>query len=178
MKETNRTKYASYDESNWEKAFFDENTNGFIVIHKLHGRGERAGNLAIAMQLVTLGYAVELLPATNEKSFDAHLGDEDWEFKTTSGTSTSVQKRLRVGREQCENILLVVPQRFNLREVLKGIISAVNVDKRKLIKVVGLLFSDKLEIGIIRLSREEIRLRDFKKLSIFFEAHDFYNDDY
>ena len=52
------------------------------------------------------------------------------------------------------------------------------MDKRKLIKVVGLLFSDKLEIGIIRLLREEIRLRDFKKLSIFFEEHDFYNDDY
>jgi hypothetical protein len=176
MKKTNKTRYEAYDSSDWEKAFFDEQTHGFVVIHRLHGKQERAGNLKIAMQLVTFGYAIELLPVATEKSYDSHIDDEAWEFKTTLGSSTSVQKRLRVGREQCENILLVVPERFILREILRGIISAVNMDREKMIQVIGLIFTEKLEIGIIKLTRNEIKNRNFTKLSVFFDDQEVDND--
>lgn len=41
MKKTNWQKYEAYGDEDWEKAFFDETSFGFVVIHKYDGKGER-----------------------------------------------------------------------------------------------------------------------------------------
>ena len=164
MKKTNKTRYAVYDEADWEKVYFDEQTKGFVVIHKGHGKGERVGNFAIAKRLANLGFMVELLPISAGKSVDSCINEEFWEFKMTSGSMSSVQSRLREGKFQCEKILLVPSPTFQIGELLRGVISAVNVDKARQIQEVGLL----IENEFIRLLRGEILKRDFTKLEHYF----------
>ena len=131
-----------------------------------HGFHEREGNLRIARRLVLLGYSVELLEnIENERSFDAYMNGESWEFKTTNGSKGSIQGRLRDGKEQCGRILLVLPTEFILREIIDGTSSAVNMDKNNKIAAVGLLF----ENALIILERTEIKESDFEKLQMFFE---------
>ncbi len=162
----NRQRYTQFDPKIWDKIGFNETTDSYIVIHKKHGSLEREGNLRIAKRLVLLGYSVELLEnIENEKSFDAYMNGEGWEFKTTNGSKGSIQGRLRDGKEQCDRVLLVLPTEFTLREVIRGVSSAVSMDKQKKIKEVGLLF----ETIFIRLTRQEIRDNNLEKLSPFLD---------
>ncbi len=164
MKKTNRQKYEAYEDEHWEKAFFDDITQGFVVIHKKHGRNERFGNFQIAQRLAILGYMVELLPVSSQISVDSCIDEEFWEFKMTLGTISSVQSRLREGKEQSDKILLVPETGFQMRELLRGVISSVNVDKARKIQVVGFLIKNEF----IRIPRSEILKRDFSKLSHLF----------
>ena len=166
MSLTNRQRYAQFNTKEWHKIEFNTVTDSYIVIHKEHGFHEREGNLRIARRLIKLGYSVELLPNfENEKSFDAYMNGEAWEFKTTNGSKGSIQGRLRDGKEQCGNILLVLPMEFLLREIIDGISSATNMDRNNKIAAVGLLF----ESALIILSREEIKESKFDKLEMFFD---------
>jgi hypothetical protein len=109
---------------------------------------------------------VELLPnIENEKSFDAYMNGEGWEFKTTNGSKGSIQGRLRDGKEQCDKILLVLPKDIVLREIIDGINSAVNMDKSRKITSIGLLF----ETALVVLHREEVLESQFDKLQFFFD---------
>lgn len=112
------------------------------------------------------GERIELLPhlfGEHLKSADANRNDETWEWKTTNGSYTSVQNRLRVGSHQCGRILSVLPDTFENSDVLRGIISAINSDKNKrIIQITLLLPSNKL----VTFSRESVGRRDFT---------DFYN---
>lgn len=167
MKKTNRQKYEGYDDENWEKAFFDETSFGFVVIHMRHGRGERKGNFQIAKRLALLGFMVELLPVSPQISVDSCINEEFWEFKTTSGTVSSVQTRLREGKYQSDKILLVFPKGPPLGDILRGIISSINMDKSRRIQTVGLLFDTQL----VCWTRSEILKRDFKKFTPYFDSN-------
>jgi hypothetical protein len=166
MGATNREQYDQYDETIWEKVVFDDTTNGYVVIHKHHGRHEREGNLKIALKLVALGYAVELLEASpTVLSPDATINSEIWEFKNTIGGYSSVQSRLREGKEQSANILIALPSEFVIGDILRGVVSAINVDKNRKIQMVGLLF----DFEVIFWSRFEIKRKDFSKFKHYFE---------
>lgn len=166
MSLTNYQRYVQFDPKEWDKIIFHEITDSYIVIHKKHGFHEREGNLRIARRLIKLGYSVELLPnIENEKSFDAYMNGEGWEFKTTNGSKGSIQGRLRDGKEQCDKILLVLPTEFVLREIIDGTSSAINMDKKRKIASVGLLF----ENALIILNRDEIEESQFDKLQMFFD---------
>lgn len=166
MSLTNYQRYVQFDPKGWDKIVFNEATDSYIVIHKQHGFHEREGNLLIARRLIKLGYSVELLPnIENEKSFDAYMNGEGWEFKTANGSKGSIQGRLRDGKEQCDKILLVLPTEFVLREIIDGTSSAINMDKKKKITSVGLLFDN----AVIILNREEIEESQFDKLQVFFD---------
>lgn len=82
----------------------------------------------------------------------------------TSGSISSVQSRLREGKSQCERILLVPTPSFEIGELLRGVISAVNVDKGRQIQEVGLL----IENEFIRLLRGEILKRNFTRIEHYF----------
>jgi hypothetical protein len=166
MSLTNYQRYTQFDPKEWDKIVFNETTDSYIVIHKQHGFHEREGNLLIARRLIKLRYSVELLPnIENEKSFDAYMNGEGWEFMTTNGSKGSIQGRLRDGKEQCDKILLVLPTDIVLREIIDGINSAVNMDKSRKITSIGLLFGTALVV----LHREEILESQFDKLQFFFE---------
>ena len=162
----NRQRYAQFDPKIWNKIDFNETTDSYIVIHKKHGFYEREGNLRIARRLVLLGYSVELLEnIENEKSFDAYMNGESWEFKTTNGSKGSIQGRLRDGKEQCDRILLVLPTEFTLLDVIRGIFSAITMDRQEKISAVGLLFETKF----VRLSKQEIIEKSLSELEAFLE---------
>jgi hypothetical protein len=166
MSLTNRQRYAQFNSKEWHKIEFNDATDSYIVIHKKHGFHEREGNLRIVRRLIKLGYSVELMPIIeNEKSFDAYMNGESWEFKTTNGSKGSIQGRLRDGKEQCDKILLVLPTEFVLREIIDGVSSATNMDKKNKIASVGLLF----ENALIILTRDEIKESQFNKLEAFFD---------
>ena len=111
-----------------------------------------------------MGFMVELLPVSDEKSVDSCIDEEFWEFKMTSGTISSVQSRLREGKLQSDKILLSFPKGPPLGDILRGIISSINMDKSRKIQTVGLLFDTEL----IRWTRSEILQRDFTKFSLYF----------
>jgi hypothetical protein len=166
MSLTNRQRYAQFVPNEWDKIAFNEQTDSYIVVHKKHGFHEREGNLRIAKRLVLLGYSVELLPnIENEKSFDAYVNGESWEFKTTNGSKGSIQGRLRDGKEQCDKIMLVLPSEIILREIIDGMNSAINMDRSNKIAAIGLLF----ETALVVLSRGEILSNEFDKLQFFFD---------
>ncbi len=167
MDSDNKKLYDAYNED-WRRIYFDEMSQGSVVAHVEHGRDELGLNTDIAIRLAKhFGECIELLPNINlhrVKSADATRNGEVWEWKKVIGTSTSVQSRLRKGGTQSFKILLVLSEGFDEAEVLRGLMSAVNLDKTGRILIVDFLFpNDRL----IRLERDKIRKRDFK---LFFEA--------
>lgn len=165
MSKTNKERYDDYDEATWTKIAFDSNTQGYVVVHQHHGKGELAVNLPIALQLTQLGFRVELLAEIKvRQSADAAVDDEIWEFKKVVGTLRSVQNRLREGKKQSDKVLVALPVDYEIGVILRGIISAINVDKAQELKFVGVLFFSEF----IVLTRLEIHLRDFKKLEHLF----------
>lgn len=167
MRTENKRIYESYDE-NWRRLYFNDDSQGFVVAHKQHGKDELPSNRAVAIRLAKyFGERIELLPnlfGEHLRSADANRDDETWEWKTTNGSYTSVQKRLRVGSHQCGRVLLVLPDTFDNSDILRGIISAVNSDKSKRIVQIALFLSNN---KLVNLSRESIGRRDFKD---FYEA--------
>jgi hypothetical protein len=166
MKTENERLYESYDD-NWRRLYFNSESQGFVVAHKKHGKDELPSNRMLGIRLAKyFGERIELLPhlfGEHLKSADANRNDETWEWKTTNGSYTSVQNRLRVGSHQCGRILLVLPDTFENSDVLRGIISAINSDKNKrIVQITLLLPSNKL----VTFSRESVGKRDFT---------DFYN---
>ena len=64
----NQIIYESYDEKEWMKIHFDNQSGGFLVAHIKHGRYEIAQNKAISLRLVAMGKTVELLPSFDKMS--------------------------------------------------------------------------------------------------------------
>jgi hypothetical protein len=161
MKTENERLYESYDE-NWRRIYFNSESQGFVVAHKKHGKDELPSNRALGIRLAKyFGERIELLPrlfGEHQKSADANRNDETWEWKMTNGSYTSVQNRLRVGSHQCGRILLVLPDLFENSDILRGIISAVNSDKKKRIVQITLLLPNN---NLVTFSRESVGQRDF-----------------
>jgi hypothetical protein len=170
MKTENERIYESYDD-NWRRLYFNNDSQGFVVAHKKHGKEELPSNRAVGIRLAKyFGEKIELLPqlfGEHLKSADANRNDEIWEWKTTNGSYTSVQKRLRVGSHQCGRILLVLPETFENSDVLRGIISAVNSDKNKrIIQITLFLPNNKL----VDLTRDMVGKRDFTDFYVALDA--------
>ena len=167
MDSDNKKLYDAYNED-WQRIYFDEMSQGYVVAHLEHGRDELVLNSSFAIRLAKhFGECIELLPNINlhgVKSADATRNGEVWEWKKVIGTSTSVQSRLRKGGTQSSKILLVLTEGFDEAEVLRGLMSAINLDKIGRILIVDFLFPNE---RLVRLEREKIRKRDFK---LFFEA--------
>ncbi len=156
----NRIIYESYSETEWKKIHFDNQSGGFLVAHIHHGRFEMAQNKAISLRLVVKGKVIELLPVTIDTySADANIDGEIWELKEVIGSSVSVQNRLRKGKRQAGNILLVIKSDdFVAVDVLKGLMSALNFDKDNKINKVGILFPND---EFVELERQDIKRRYF-----------------
>ena len=159
--------YSSYGDD-WQKIYFDVASQGFVVAHRLHGKDELPINSHISIRLAKLfGERIELLPrlyGVGVKSADATRNGEVWEFKITNGTTTSVQLRIREGSHQSPRILLALPDVFDESDVLKGLMSAVNVDKNGRIELVHFLLPNG---KLVELTRQMIQRRDFQT---FFDA--------
>jgi hypothetical protein len=167
MQTENENLYESYDD-NWQRLYFDLDSQGFVVAHVGHGKDELPLNRAVAIRLAKYyGERIELLPCIygdHLRSADANRNGVTWELKTTNASYSSVQKRLRVGSHQCGRILLVLPNTFENSDVLRAVISAVNSDKNnRIIQIALFLSNDKL----VTFTKELIRQRDF---AAFYEA--------
>jgi hypothetical protein len=158
----NQLLYDSYDD-NWQKLYFDEESQGFVVAHKEHGDYELPTNFAIAERLAKhFGERIELLPCSFDfkiKSVDATRNGELWEYKVSNGSYASVQNRLRSGATQCPRVLVVLTPQFQTSQVLRGLISCVNLDSKMRIGEINLLTPENL---IVQLTRDDIKKRNFE----------------
>lgn len=154
---THHNLFDAFDDTQYNKIFFDMETNGFVVAHKQHGQYELIGNKKIALLLVKHGYRVVLLGNEPEvTSADATLNDEIWEFKTISEATNlrnRVQGDIKNGKRQAPNILIFINQVYEAREITKGIYNAIKFDEKKIVKRIGILFQD---ANLIIVERAEV----------------------
>jgi len=109
-------KYERYKEllahPDWNDVEFNNESGGYVAIHKLHGKLELADNRITANELMNLGEGVELMPdIPNIKSADSVLFKKgEWEIKNLkSNSKNAIQQRLRDGKEQAHNIIIRLP---------------------------------------------------------------------
>jgi hypothetical protein len=79
-------KYNSYNDDEWEKAYFDEVSGGFNVYHKKHhfakkGGGGNAEKIVGKMLAKYNGKQVEFLPEGEVKSPDVAFDNQTWDIK-------------------------------------------------------------------------------------------------
>lgn len=156
--------YESFDEGIYAKIVFHEETGGFLVVHRGHGRSEYQSNVEIGLMLVTHGFCVVLLENIILKPTpDASIDGEMWEFKTISRAKNlrnAVQRQLRKGKSQCGNILLYINQPFEIAEITFGIYNAVKFDHLAIIQRIAILFRDGT---FIEFGREEVEDKRYLK---------------
>ncbi len=160
----NRFRFEAYESVEWQRIYFDANTEGYVVLNHKHGKYESKANLHTALRLAKQGKTIELLPAYGTiMSADAFIDDEIWELKTTNGSRSSIQNRLRKGKKQARNTLLEIQNEdFDWTDVIVGIISTVNTDSNSYLQKIALLLPDDT---YLEFSRYEILKRDFEKIS-------------
>ncbi len=163
LKATSQLVYDSYPAKDWVREAFDDKTGGYVVRHASQaGERELPANLATAKRLMEMGHAVELVENRNgEVSPDALVDGRVWEMKVTSGSANSVQFLLRTGKAQAGRVLLVVPKSATIANIIKGMMSAVNMDKDRKLVSIGLLFEPN---DLVELTAEQVRKRDFALL--------------
>lgn len=166
IKAASRIIYNNYD-SNFKKLYFDEGTGGYVVKHKDHTAHELKQNIVTARRLAQAGEAIELLDDKIEgKSPDALVNGLLWEFKNTSGSASSVQNLLRKGKKQASRIVLTLPKKFVLGDIIRGMLNAVNLDTKEDIKTVLLIFPDG---NLVELGRKDIVKRNFEALKRYLD---------
>jgi Contact-dependent growth inhibition CdiA C-terminal domain len=153
--------FESYDNTLYIKKYYDEKSEGFVIIHRAHGLNELQGNEAIAILLANLGKKIVLLP--NEEgiiSADADVDDEIWEFKTVKATnlSSAVQGAIRRGKLQSSNILCFINQLYVIENITKGIYNVVKYDNAEMIQKIAILFTNG---ELIEMTREEVVEKSF-----------------
>jgi hypothetical protein len=140
------TLFESFDDSLYIKLYFDNDTDGFVVIDKEHGKNELEGNKRIALLLSKMGFKVVLLPnVANAPTPDASIDEEIWEFKTitqANNLSNTVQRDIKRGKRQASNILIYIVQRYNVEDILKGVFNAAKFDEKELINKIAILFQN------------------------------------
>jgi Contact-dependent growth inhibition CdiA C-terminal domain len=143
---TNHALFEAFDDKHYTKIYFDTETGGFVVAHRKHGLYELKGNTTIAMMLVKHGYRIILLENDHSTvSADATLDGEVWEFKTIStseGLNNRVQKAIKNGKRQANNILVFINQTYKTIEITKGIYNAIKFDEKGIAKKIGILFQN------------------------------------
>jgi Contact-dependent growth inhibition CdiA C-terminal domain len=160
----NRFRFEAYESVEWQQIYFDVKTEGYVVLNHKHGKYESKANLQTALRLAKQGKTVELLPAYGiVMSADAFIDDEIWELKTTNGSRSSIQNRLRKGKKQARNTLLEIQNEdFDWDDIILGIISIVNTDKDNSLQKIALLLPNS---AFLEFSREDILKRRFEKIT-------------
>lgn len=155
--------YNSYVD--YEKQYFVTKTGAFLTIHKKHGVNELEKNRIIAKKLNDKGYGVALLEdVQGRKSADAELNGIEWEFKTLTNyenLKTRIKKEIYNGSKQSSNILVHINNNYTIDDIATGIWNAVNVDVKKRIRFVAVLFNDG---RLVKFSRKQIESGEFNKL--------------
>jgi len=154
--------YHDYNTQLYDKVYFNTDSGGYVVVHKLHGKGELEQNLEIAEILAEKGEKILLLPDNkNIKSPDALRNGIIWEFKTISNAHNlyhALQNSIRKGKKQSENILIYINQAYTNENIAKALKSAVNMDNPIQIKEINILYHDK---RLIKMERDEIENNSF-----------------
>jgi len=161
----NQIEYESFDSQLFSNRYFDNDSGGYVVVNKLHGKSELAQNMVIARILANRGERIILLEdIPNQKSPDAMRNNEIWEFKTicnTENIKNRIYSDIRTKRKQACNILFYITQKFNDLELIDGINNA--TCRYSEVNKIALLFKEET---LIELEREEIMSKNF--ISIYF----------
>lgn len=156
--------FESYNDATYIKEYYNQESDGFLVIHRKHGEGEIEANKMIGLMLAKHGYRVVLKAnQPSVRSADATLNDKIWEFKTISDAknlSNRVQGNIKNGKKQAANILIFINQLYNANDITKGIYNAIKFDKDEAAQKMAILFqSGKLII----IERAEVLDKSYRK---------------
>ena len=105
--------------------------NGSLRIHSGHGKNERAENIKVGKYLAEKhGYCIDLLDNPNgvksADSFNKTLGITQEYKVSNSPTKNSIDRLLRDGKKQANNIVLWVEKGMTLEDLRNGIYDRVN----------------------------------------------------
>ena len=136
-------------------------TNGKVRIHQMHGKGEKAENIAVASYFAEKhGYEIDLLPnLPNEKSADAfnHTLGIKQEYKVnTLPTKSAIDNEIRKAAKQADHIVLRIDSDISLGTLSNAIRGRVNQCKELKSLVIIRNGQD------LTLSREQIMTPGFK----------------
>ena len=143
----------------YEQYYFDDQTGGFILIHQQHNLNP--SELFIAEAFAKQGNQVKLLQEQaqiGEKTPDAKINNEEWEFKELSPNAVNIKNRVQRGiataKKQAPNIAYHINNdRANLQDINRGIIRALVWDIEGNIQKIALVFQN----GTINsLNREQL----------------------
>ena len=138
---------------------------GFVEVHALHGKHEKAENVAIAKILADRGERIKLLPinrANGVKNLDAERNGEIWDFKQifTPNTKNGIQNAIKsASKQKAENVLIYLLKN-EVQDVIDGLIAAFQQGRGKTLQKVDLLFPNRV---LIQLLVEEIRNDTFEE---------------
>ena len=104
-----RLKYDSYDDCEWIKAGFDDNSGGYCVYHKRHNFTETGGGgeaeKKVGKLLAKLGKQVEFLPEGWKKSPDINFDGQTWDIKyIDNANEQTIRNHIKDGRK-ADNVL-------------------------------------------------------------------------
>lgn len=82
-----------------ERVYFDEETRGFVLVHREHATHSFASELVVARSYAALGHQVVLQKeiGVTGRAADADVDGEPWEFKEVTAESANVRNRLQDG---------------------------------------------------------------------------------
>jgi hypothetical protein len=163
-KHANRVEYEKLVTEGYVKGVYDDESNGFLVIHRDHGQNEWEENKRIGRLLAAHGDCIVLLPSKKELgSNDALRNGLDSEFKTiiTTNISRALQGALRRGKIQATEIVCLIDvENPPHHEITYGIYNAVKFDDKVQIQRISILFRNG---QLIELTRKEIQNNLFLK---------------
>lgn len=151
-------------EPEYKKVMFNKENGGFIVQHKLHSASEIKNNLFTSEVLVDLGKSVQLLAVSDVKTADALINDVEWEFKLMTNFTNffnAVKREIFEASKQSSNVLLHINNDFEKSQLIRGLIAAINNDKRRAVKFVAVLTK---EGKLYNFSRKQIETKEFIKI--------------
>jgi len=145
--ENNRIIYDSYGED-YQKAYFDKNSGGFVVVHKNHNANHSEKikkeitekELRNAKKLAEIGKKVELAADSlndGAKLNDALINGVSWELKNITGNYKSLSNSINKGKKQSDGRVSVLVDKtvpFDEDELKRGIGRIRNHDKSNSIK--------------------------------------------
>lgn len=141
----------------YERYYFDEDTGGFILIHRDHNTTD--SEIFVAKILARSGKQVKLLTekmGNRVKTPDAEINGELWEFKELKNAINirgATQKDIRTAKKQAPNIGYHINQEHEINRINAGIESALRFDSEKLIQTITLIFNTE---NFETLTREEL----------------------
>jgi hypothetical protein len=134
-------------EPEYERHYFDENTGGFVLIHRDHQTTE--SDRFIARTLANIGRRVKLLSEQAPEGVrtpDADVDGEIYEFKELTEHSKSLRNRVQEGlgkaRSQGAKVVVYHINRasYDIEQINRGIRQAFFWDTEQQIQAISLVF--------------------------------------